>query len=108
MKIADDITQLIGHTPLVWLNRVTEGGRAPIAANRIGVSMIVEAERAGNISPGRTVLIEPTSGNTGIGTGVRRGSKGLQADSDHAGHYEPGTPCSAAGVRRGDSPDTRN
>jgi cysteine synthase len=77
MRIANDVTQLVGNTPLVRLRRLTEGAKADVVAkleyynpahsvkDRIGVSMIDAAEKAGKINSD-TIILEPTSGNTGI------------------------------------------
>jgi cysteine synthase A len=89
MKIANSVTELVGNTPLVRINRLAEGAQAEVAVkleffnpahsvkDRIGVAMIDAAEKAGKLKP-ETVILEPTSGNTGIALAMVCAARGYR------------------------------
>jgi len=90
VRIAADVTQLVGNTPLVRLNRMTRGLQATVAAkleffnpahsvkDRIGVAMVEALERAGRLTPGKSIIVEPTSGNTGIALAMVAAARGYR------------------------------
>ena len=90
MRIASDVTHLMGNTPLVELNRMTAQAQARVVAkleyfnpahsikDRIGVAMVAALERAGELVPGRSTIVEATSGNTGIALAMVAAARGYR------------------------------
>ena len=117
-NIYNNIVETVGRTPLVKLNRVTEGLEATIAVkceyfnplgsvkDRIGMAMIEEAEKSGKLTK-ETTIVEPTSGNTGIALAFVAAAKGYKTHPDHAGNDEHGTAHFAGHARREARPHRR-
>ena len=117
-RIYNNIVETVGHTPLVKLNKVTAGVPATIllkceffnplgsVKDRIGMAMIEDAEKRGILKKD-TVIIEPTSGNTGIALAFVARGQGLQVDSDDARNDVAGTPHPAGDARRETGFDAR-
>ena len=109
-KIYQDVTETVGNTPLIRLNRMAAGlpGRVAVkhegynpfnsVKDRIGAAMINDAVEKGRLRPGM-IIVEPTSGNTGIGLGLRRRGPRLSLHLHHAGYHDPRAPQPAARAR---------
>ena len=101
-QVAGDISECVGGTPIVRLSRIAAGLDVELYAkveyfnpggsvkDRIGVAMIDAAERDGLIEPGRTTIVEATSGNTGIALALVCAAQWLPAGTDDAAGHEPG------------------
>lgn len=114
MKIRESVTELIGNTPLLRLRKIEKqcGAKAALIAkvelfnpggsakDRVGWNMIRAAEEDGRLKTGGTI-IEPTSGNTGVGIAMVAAAKRISGDHDDAGKHERRTAQSAEGLRRG-------
>jgi cysteine synthase A len=115
MKIANNVTELVGNTPLVKLNRITEGCGATIVAKLEFFNPAIASrtasrspcsmrQAAGKIGPD-TVVLEPTSGNTGIGLAMVCAARGIKCAFRDAGNDEPRAQAAAQGLRRRADPD---
>ena len=113
----ENMLDLIGGTPIVRLRHLVDASMADVFCkceqfnpggslkDRIALSMIEAAEREGRIRPGDSVIVEPTSGNTGVGLALVCGRQGLQADPHHARQHVAGAARAAARLRRRGAPD---
>ena len=110
-RVYDDNSRSIGRTPLVRINRVTDGARATVLAKiegrnpaysvkcRIGAAMVWDAEKRGVLGPGKAI-VEPTSGNTGIALAFVAAARGYPLHAHHARDDEHRAPQGARRLRR--------